>query len=126
MKRRREQRGTVYAKSGMWYVRYTDFRVTDGQLERKRLAKQLGSVDDISKKEARLEAKVFLARINQPTLTPETAVTFTAFVESVYLPHSEQRTRRRIAVTKCYGGRSSHSVRGSGRATFGPATCRRS
>ena len=32
MKRRREQRGTVYAKSGMWYLRYTDFRVTDGQL----------------------------------------------------------------------------------------------
>jgi integrase len=99
MKRRREQRGTVYAKSGMWYVRYTDFRVTDGQLERKRLAKQLGSVDDISKKEARLEAKGFLAKINQPTLTPETAVTFTAFVESVYFPHSEQRTR-----PSTYGG----------------------
>ena len=65
----------------------------------KRLAKQLGSVGDISKKEARLEAKVFLARINQPTLTPETAVTFTAFVESVYLPHSEQRTR-----PSTYGG----------------------
>jgi hypothetical protein len=58
-------------------------RVTDGQPERKRLAKQLGSVDDIPKKEAWLEAKVFLAKINQPTLTPETAVTFTAFVGSV-------------------------------------------
>jgi integrase len=93
MKRRREQRGTVYAKSGMWYVRYSDFRVTDGQLERKRLAKQLGCVDDMTKKEARSEARVLLAKINQPTLTPETAVTFTAFVESVYLPHSEQRMR---------------------------------
>ena len=62
MKRRREQRGTVYAKSGMWYVRYTDFRVTDGQLERKRLAKQLGSVDDISKNTAvRLSYKVLAA-----------------------------------------------------------------
>jgi integrase len=47
----------------------------------------------MTKKEARSEAKVFLAKINQPTLTPETAVTFTAFVESVYLPHSEQRMR---------------------------------
>lgn len=93
MKRRREQRGTVYAKSGMWYVRYSDFRVTDGRLERKRLAKQLGSVDDMTKKEARSEAKNFLAKINQPTLTPETAVKFTAFVESVYLPRAEQRMR---------------------------------
>ena len=93
MKRRREQLGTVYAKSGMWYVRYSDFRVTNGQLERKRLAKQLGCVCDLTKKEARSEAKLFLAKINQPTLTPETAVTFNAFVESVYLPHSEQRMR---------------------------------
>ena len=93
MKRRREQRGTVYAKSGMWYVRYSDFRVTEGQLERKRLAKQLGSVVDMIKKEARTEAKNFLSKINLPTLTPETAVAFTAFVESVYLPRAEQRMR---------------------------------
>jgi integrase len=47
----------------------------------------------MSKKQARTEAKNFLAKINAPTLTPETAVTFTAFVESVYLPRIEQRTR---------------------------------
>jgi integrase len=93
MKRRREQQGTVFSKSGMWYVRYSDHRVIDGQLERKRLAKQLGAMADMTKKQARTEAKNFLARINAPTLTPETAVTFTAFVESVYLPRIEQRTR---------------------------------
>jgi hypothetical protein len=93
MKRRREQRGTVYAKSGMWYVRYSDFRVTGAQLERKRLSRQLGAVGDMTKKEARIEAKKFLAKINEPTLTPETAVTLTAFVESVYFPRIEQRTR---------------------------------
>ena len=93
MKRKREQRGTVYAKSGMWYVRYSDFRVTDSQLERKRLAKQLGTLAGMTKKQARTEAKNFLAKINAPTLTPETAVTFTAFVESVYFPRIEQRTR---------------------------------
>jgi hypothetical protein len=42
-----------------------------------------------AKRQCRLEVK--MREINQPTLTPETAVTFTAFVESVYLPHSEQR-----------------------------------
>jgi integrase len=85
--------GTVYAKSGMWYVRYSDHRVIDGKLERKRLSKQLGAVADMTKKQARTEAKNFLAKINSPTLTPETAVMFTAFVESVYLPRIEQRTR---------------------------------
>jgi len=93
MKRRREQQGTVYAKSGMWYVRYSDFRVTDGQLERKRLAKQLGTMADMTKKQARAEAKGFLAGINAPTLTPETAITFLSFAESVYFPRIEQRTR---------------------------------
>ena len=93
MKRRREQKGTVYAKSGMWFIRYSDFRVTDGQLERKRLAKQLGSVEEMTKKQARAEAKDFLAKINLPTLTPETAVTLVAFVESVYMPRAEQRMR---------------------------------
>jgi hypothetical protein len=93
MKRTREQSGTVFAKSGMWYVRYSDFRVTDGQLERKRLSKQLGTLAEMTKKQARTEAKKFLAGINAPTLTPETAVTFTAFVETVYFPRIEQRTR---------------------------------
>src|SRR5215831_6898471 len=93
MKRRRKQKGTVYSRCGIWYVRYSDFRVTDGQLERKRLAKPVGAVADMSKKQARDEAKKFLAKINEPTLTPETAVTFTAFVESVYFPCIEQRTR---------------------------------
>src|SRR5262249_54335600 len=93
MRRRREQHGTVFSKSGMWYVRYSDFRVTDGHLERKRLSKQLGALAEMTKKQARTEAKKFLAGINAPTLTPETAVTFAAFVESVYFPRVELRTR---------------------------------
>jgi hypothetical protein len=93
MKRRREQAGTIYKKGGVWYLRYSDFRVTDGQLQRKRLAKQLGAVTDMTKQQARDEAKNFLANINKPTLMPETAVKFTEFVESVYFPRVEQRIR---------------------------------
>ena len=66
------QTGTVYKKGGVWYLRYSDFRVEDGQLQ------QLGAVADMTKQQARTEAKNFLAKINAPTLTPETAVTFTA------------------------------------------------
>ena len=52
MKRRREQKGTIYRKCGVWYLRYSDFRVIDGQLQRKRLAKQLGPVAEMTKKKA--------------------------------------------------------------------------
>lgn len=92
MKRRRDQKGTVYKKCGMWYVRYSDFRVIDDQLQRKRLAKQLGSVE-MTKSKAREEARKFLESINRPTLQPETAVTLFHFVEKVYFPCIEQRLR---------------------------------
>jgi len=93
VKRRREQKGTVYKKCGMWYLRYSDFRVIDGELQRKRLAKQLGAVDEMTRQKARDEAKNFLAGINKPTLQPETAVTLINFVEKVYFPRIEQRLR---------------------------------
>ena|SRR5215831_16302708 len=92
MKRRREQGGTLFKKSGCWYVKYNDFRVVDGQLQRKRLSKQLGPAE-MTKQRARDEAKRFLATINSPTLLPENAVKLTAFVESVFFPRMEQRTR---------------------------------
>ena len=93
MKRHRTQAGTVYKKGGMWYVRFSDFRVADGQLQRKRLARQLASVDEMNKKQAKDEAKRFLATINAPTLPPQNAVKFTAFVDSVYFPRIEQEAR---------------------------------
>jgi integrase len=93
MKRNREQKGTIYSKCGMWYVRYSDSRVIDGQVRRMRLAKQLGSVAEMKKQKARDEAKKFLATINKPSLPAENAVKLTAFVDSVYFPRVEQRTR---------------------------------
>lgn len=93
MKRRREQKVTIYAKSGAWYVRYSDFRVVDGKLERKRLSHQLGSTTEMTKRKAREEAQRFLSSINRPVLQPETAVTLVAFVEKGYFPHIEKRLR---------------------------------
>lgn len=93
MKRRREQKGTVYKKCGIWYLRHSDFRVIDGELQRKRLAKQLGSVDEMTKTKARDEAENFLKTINRPVLQPETAITLVQFVEKVYFPRIEQRLR---------------------------------
>jgi integrase len=47
----------------------------------------------MNKKQARDEAKEFLATINKPSLQPETAVTLVQFVERVYFPRVEQRLR---------------------------------
>src|SRR5215469_237910 len=93
MIRKREQAGTIYRKGDMWFLRYSDDRVINGEVQRKRLARQLGSVDDMTKKRARELADNFLANINGATLAPETAVKFTDFVDSVYLPRLKQDVR---------------------------------
>jgi integrase len=93
MMRRREQRGTVYKKSGSWFLRYSDSRVIDGSVRRKRLAKRLGLVGEMTKQKARDEAKLFLATINRTTLPPENALKLNAFVDDVYLPRAEKSTR---------------------------------
>jgi len=93
MIRKREQQGTIYRKGDMWYLRYSDDRVINGEVQRKRLARQLGSVEDMTKKRAREVADDFLTNINGATLAPETAVKFADFVDSVYLPRLKQDVR---------------------------------
>jgi integrase len=93
MRRRREQKGSVYRERGFWYLRYYDDRVIDGQVQRKRLAKQLANCAEMNRTKARDEAKRFLGTINKSQLKPETAVTLGAFVDNVYFPHVEQHLR---------------------------------
>src|SRR5215472_18493053 len=91
--RKREQAGTIYRKGDVWYLRYSDDRVINGAVQRKRLARQLGSVAEMTKKKAAEEAMRFLTTINRPTLPAENALKLTAFVDSVYFPRIEQRLR---------------------------------
>ena len=93
MIRKLEQAGTIYRKGDMWYLRYSDDRVINGEVQRKRLARQLGSIAEMTKKKASEEARLFLATINRPTLPAENALKLTAFVDSVYFPRIEQRLR---------------------------------
>ena len=74
-------------------MRYFDFRVEDGQLVRKRLCKPLCTVADMTKTQARDEAKRFLDTVNNSVLAPETAVTLVDFIDSVYLPRLKQDVR---------------------------------
>lgn len=93
MMRKRTQAGTIYRKGRTWYLNYNDDRVINGEVMRKRLARQLGSVDDMTKTKARQITDDFLKTINAATLAPETAVTLVDFVELVYIPRLRQDVR---------------------------------
>jgi integrase len=93
MRRHRQQKGFVYREGGSWYLRYYDDRVVDGQPQRKRLARQLGSCTGMNVTRARKEAASFLSGINGSKLKPETAVTLGDFVETVYFPQIERNLR---------------------------------
>src|SRR5215469_12313163 len=67
MMRKRTQSGTIYRKGRTWYLKYNDDRVINGEVTRKRLARQLGSVDDMTKTKARQIADDFLTTINAAT-----------------------------------------------------------
>jgi integrase len=93
MARRRQQEGYIFKARGIWYLRYTDTRVIDGEVKRVRIAKQLAPAKGTTKEKARELAKPTLTKVNQPRHAPETAVSLEDFVERVYLPRMEQQKR---------------------------------
>jgi len=98
LRRKRQQDGHIFKARGVWYVRYFDTRVIDGEVKRVRIAKQIaqvrekinGVVTTITKAKARDLAKPTITKVNQPDRTPETAVSLVDFVERTYLPRMEQ------------------------------------
>jgi integrase len=101
LKRKRQQDGHIFKARGVWYVRYFDTRVVNGEVKRVRIAKQIAQVREkingvlttITKAKARDLAKPTLTKVNQPDRTPETAVSLVDFVERIYLPRMEQQKR---------------------------------
>jgi integrase len=101
LKRKRQQEGNIFKARGVWYVRYFDTRVIDGEVKRVRVAKQIANVREkingvlttITKAKARDLAKPTLNKANQPDRSPETAVSLVDFVERVYLPRMQQQKR---------------------------------
>ncbi len=101
MKRKRQQDGHIFKARGIWYVRYFDTRVIDGEVKRVRIAKQIAKVREeingvqttITKAKARELAKPTLIKVNQSDRTPQTAVSLVDFVERIYLPRMEEQKR---------------------------------
>jgi integrase len=101
LRRKRQQNGYIFKARGIWYVRYFDTRVIDGEVKRVRVAKPIAKVRDtidgipttITKARARELAGPILAKTNQPDKTPETAVSLVDFVERLYLARMQQQKR---------------------------------
>jgi integrase len=101
LRRNRQQDGYIFKARGVWYVRYFDTRVIDGEAKRVRIAKKIakaretinGVLTTITKAKARELATPTLTKVNQPDHSPETAVSLIDFVERVYLPRMEQQKR---------------------------------
>lgn len=101
MKRKRQQDGYIFKARGIWYIRYFDTRVVDGEVKRVRIAKRIatarekinGVLTTITKAKARELAKPTLAKLNQSDRAPETAVPLVDFVDRIYLPRMEQQKR---------------------------------
>jgi len=101
LRRKRQQDGYIFKSRDVWYLRYFDTRVIDGEAKRVRIAKQLAKVREcingvvitITKAKARDLAAPILLRVNQPENGPETAVSLIDFVDRIYLPRMEQQKR---------------------------------
>lgn len=101
MRRKRKQDGYIFKARGIWYLRYFDTRVVDGEVKRIRIAKQItktketvnGIARTVTKARARELAEPMLLKVNRPDRAPETAVSLIDFVDRVYLPRMRQQKR---------------------------------
>jgi integrase len=99
-----EQKGYIFKVGGWWWLKYRDNVIdTDPQsptfnrVVRKQLVRKL---EPVQKEHQRLKnapdevqrtAKAFLAPLNNNQVTPESTMTVGQFVETVFLPHTEQQ-----------------------------------
>ena len=89
------QRGTIYRHHGAWFVRYYDIRYDNSKRVNKRVTKKLADVNEEYKTKAsvRLLADKVLEPINSKSLTPESSMFITDFIENHYLPAATGRLR---------------------------------
>jgi integrase len=80
----------------VWYVRYFEDRVENGEIKHVRVAKPLGEVKTRGKHPPRQiedEAKAIVAAASVTNAAPERVLTVGDFVERVYFPHIEEHRR---------------------------------
>ena len=91
----RYQKGQLYRDHGAWFVRYrVRVRQEDGSIRLQRKSKRLGSLAK-HPKQSDIEPlrEAFMQKINSGVSTPESSMTLTEFVETVYLPWAQAEKR---------------------------------
>lgn len=69
MKRHREQKGYLFKRSGVWYVRHHDNRIEGDQLLRKQVSTRIGLVEDFPSKADAMKPSGF----SLPSMKPRTS-----------------------------------------------------
>lgn len=94
MKRHREQKGYLFKRSGVWYVRHHDNRIEGDHLVRKQVSTRIGLVTDFpSKADARDEAQRLLAPINEASHKPAVVQPLVQFAELEFFPFIRGQVR---------------------------------
>jgi len=95
VKRKKQQAGYIFQARGVWYVRYFEDRMVDGQIRHDRIAKRIGPVTSRGKRPPRQiedEARNIVAA-TVTNSNPDRVLTIGDFVERVYFPHIKQHKR---------------------------------
>lgn len=92
MASRRYQKGSI-RKRGMrnplWELQYwADYLKADGTIDRTRETTILGSVSDLTKRQAQKLANEFLLPVNRGKVTPLSTLTFREFLERFFVPNA--------------------------------------
>ena len=94
MKRNREQKGYLFKRSGVWYVRHHDNRIEGDQLVRKQVSTRIGLIEDFpSKADARDEAHRILAPINEASHKPAVVQPLVQFADREFFPFIRGQVR---------------------------------
>src|SRR5882672_8891370 len=90
------QRGTIFKWSGSWHLKYYDVLYVSGARVKKRVTQKLASVDGEHKTVASVRhiADKLLENINNKSLTPESSMIMSDFIENFYLPAAQHRLRQ--------------------------------
>lgn len=98
----RYQKGQLYRDHGAWFVRYRErVRKEDGSIRLQRKSKRLGSVEKHpTKTDIEPLRTAFMQKVNAGVASPESSMTLSEFVSSVYLPWVQ--AERRASTHKGY------------------------
>jgi hypothetical protein len=91
----RFQRGQLYREHGAWFVRYRErLWEENGSIKLQRKSKRLGSVEEFpTKSDIEPLRTAFMHKTNAAQSNPESSMTLTDLVETVYLPWVEAERR---------------------------------